>query len=116
MLAVALTMLFRSHNVLMAGGILAVFAMREVLWHSRGDVRIFLIGLFFGCSIEIAGVALGVWMYTDPTFLGIPLWLPAAWGISAVVLMHVGQAIGGAGRPVLDDVKDRGRCSIADRT
>jgi len=94
-LAVCLVMLFRGSNPLMAGSVMLVFAGRELLWHRRGDLPLFLIGFVCGPAIEFAGTVLGVWTYAQPSFLNLPLWLPPAWGISAVVLFRVGGCLAG---------------------
>lgn len=46
----------------------------------------FLIAAIFGPIGEVIVSASGLWTYHGETMLGIPYWLPLAWGITAVSL------------------------------
>jgi hypothetical protein len=98
-------MALKGNNALMAGSVLAVVFGRGLAWGAKGDAALFLVGFVCGSAIETAGTALGVWSYAQPSFLNLPLWLPPAWGLSAVVLFRIGQALTGSGS---DHSKDLG--------
>jgi hypothetical protein len=56
---------------------------------NQQDLVIFLICGAMGALAEILVVAFGAWSYSMPQFLGIPYWLPLAWGISALFIRNV---------------------------
>jgi len=41
----------------------------------------------------MAAIYFGAWSYANPTMLGIPLWLPLAWGIAAVFVKRVAETL-----------------------
>ncbi len=59
------------------------------LWHTKRDFFFFISGAIVGPLSEIASIYFGAWHYTNPTQLGIPLWLPLAWGIFTVMIVRV---------------------------
>jgi hypothetical protein len=54
------------------------------LWHEQHDVSFFLVLAVFGTLAEMAFTHSGVWQYANPTFLGIPLWFPLAFGTAGL--------------------------------
>ncbi len=57
----------------------------------RNEKRLFIIGMLVGSFIEIGLRFLGyqqVW--TDASFLGVPYWLPIAWGLGFVLVTRYG--------------------------
>jgi hypothetical protein len=56
---------------------------------NQQDFVIFLTCGALGALAEIFVVAFGAWSYSLPQFLGIPYWLPLAWGISSLFIRHV---------------------------
>jgi len=38
-------------------------------------------------------VSSGAWRYAGPTALGIPLWLPFAWGLAAVLIRGIAATV-----------------------
>ena len=56
-----------------------------LLWHDRYDVGAFLVVATLGSLAEVVFVASGVWTYARPTWLGIPLWFPVAFGTAALI-------------------------------
>ena len=55
------------------------------LWHDRHDVSLFLIIAVLGSLAEAVFVCFGVWRYANPTFLGLPLWFPLAFGTTGLI-------------------------------
>lgn len=39
-----------------------------------------------GALAEAGAIASGAWAYTVPVAVGVPLWLPAIWGIAALFI------------------------------
>jgi hypothetical protein len=54
-------------------------------WHERYDVTFFVVISVFGTIAEGAFVRSGIWHYNNPTFYGIPLWFPVAFGTTALI-------------------------------
>ena len=56
------------------------------VWHDRSDLCFFGGMAVLGSVAEVVFVHFGVWRYANPTFLGIPLWFPLAFGVAALIL------------------------------
>ncbi|QQR82179.1 hypothetical protein IPJ70_02740 [Candidatus Campbellbacteria bacterium] len=70
--------------LLLSGGIF-------VLHYNAGETALFLLGLAFGLIIEIGLRKLGSQQkWSRASLLGIPYWLPFAWGIGFVVITRLG--------------------------
>jgi len=68
--------------------LLSIIAVIFVLYlfHKKLDILYFSLGLLFGSIGEISVVYFGVWEYTKPLFLGIPLWLSLFWGYAFLII------------------------------
>lgn len=55
------------------------------LWHNRYDWIFFLVMAVLGSLAEAVFVHFGVWRYGNPTFLGVPLWFPLAFGTAGLI-------------------------------
>ncbi|MFH1789383.1 MAG: hypothetical protein ABH834_08385 [Candidatus Altiarchaeota archaeon] len=53
----------------------------------------FTVGAIIGSSVEIILIQHGAWAYTKPSFLGIPMWLPVAWGFVCVMLVKIAETL-----------------------
>ncbi len=62
-------------------------------WHGKEDVYTYLLGLTILPLLDIVCVAFGVWSYSYPTLLGIPLWLPFLWGMNCVALRRLAHTL-----------------------
>ncbi len=62
-----------------------------VFWRGERDILIFLIGAACGTLGEYICMRLGFWQYHYPffRFVGMPISLPLAWGLSAVVIGRI---------------------------
>lgn len=63
------------------------------LWHDRLDVSFFLIIAVMGSLAEAVFVHFGVWSYANPTFLGMPLWFPLAFGTTGLIGARLARTI-----------------------
>lgn len=84
LLAVSITLLWRSNPVLLVI-VLAESLLALRLWHDRYDVSIFLVIAVLGSLAEAAFVHYGVWRYSNPSLLGVPVWFPLAFGTSGLI-------------------------------
>ena len=67
--------------------ILAVIALIYFAFlRERNGLLFFAVAAFFGPIGEGTVSATGLWTYYGATVLGIPYWLPLAWGITAVAI------------------------------
>lgn len=81
---VMLMALLWHNNVLLTLFTAGYAAFLLSLWHKVEDLLCFVFVLIVGTASEIISVYFGVWTYNNPTFLGIPIWLPFTWGIAAL--------------------------------
>ncbi len=64
-----------------------------VLWWSKQAGVMYACGFVLGPGGELVAVAYGAWEYAEALFL-IPLWLPPAWGLAALILFRLATSIG----------------------
>jgi hypothetical protein len=92
MLVTSVSLLWRD-NVLLSVVALAECLAALVLWHDRLTVCFFLIIGVLGTATEAVFVQVGVWQYANPTFLGIPLWFPLAFGTTGLIGSRLAQTV-----------------------
>jgi hypothetical protein len=81
------------NNALLSAVVLAECLIVFTLWHERRDVSFFLILAVFGTLAEMTFVRSGVWRYINPTFAGIPLWFPLAFGTAGLSGQRIAHAV-----------------------
>jgi hypothetical protein len=81
------------HNLLLFVVALGECLMALALWHSRLDVSFFLVIALLGSLAEAVFVRFGAWHYANPTFLGVPLWFPLAFGTTGLIGGRLAQAL-----------------------
>jgi hypothetical protein len=91
-LVASVTLLWRNNLLLF------IFALVEcmvalALWHNRFDLTFFLIIAVLGSLAEAVFVRFGVWRYANPTFLGMPIWFPLAFGTTGLIGGRLAQTI-----------------------
>jgi len=92
-LTVIFIVAFWSKNWLIAICLIALYIIGNMFWHKKYDYMYYLAGFVIGPSAEIAATYFGVWTYANPTLLNIPIWLPFAWGLAAVMILRIGQTV-----------------------
>ncbi|UCG95438.1 MAG: hypothetical protein JSV92_00075 [archaeon] len=83
--------LFFENNILVSIILLALCLIRLWLYHRKDDLFFFFSGALFGPVSEIILVSFGVWRYANPTFLGVPMWLPFAWGLATLMIKRFAE-------------------------
>jgi hypothetical protein len=83
--------LFFENNILVGVILLVLCFIRLWLWHKEDDLFFFFSGALFGPTSEIILISFGVWRYANPTFLGIPLWLPLAWALAVMIIKRFAE-------------------------
>lgn len=92
-LVLFLMILVWRNNVAATAIVIVCYLIRYLLWPNREDHIIFIAGAVLGSIAEIIATYAGIWGYTLPTFLNIPLWLPFAWGFVSVIIVRIAQSL-----------------------
>ena len=56
------------------------------LWLDKDAIVYYVLAAVSGPLVEIVCIYFGIWSYTLPQFLGIPIWLPLVWGLFGLFL------------------------------
>ena len=76
--------------------LLVIFAVASAVllwrWHTRADLFFFFVPVFHGPLGELFAVHFGAWKYADAP-LGLPIWLPLAWGIAMLFMKKTAEAL-----------------------
>jgi hypothetical protein len=83
--------LFFQNNLLLSVILVIAWAIGIKFWHKKHDVLFFVTGAIVGPVGEIVCIYFGVWQYANPTFLGIPVWLPLAWGLATMLIKRIAE-------------------------
>jgi uncharacterized membrane protein YoaT (DUF817 family) len=89
----ALILTLHRWPAILAATLLLVWAVIFLSRHERHDLAFFLVGIAAGLVGEIAIVASGAWTYPPPTILGIPVWIPIAWGVVVLSIKRIATGI-----------------------
>ena len=92
LLTASVALLWRN-NLLLFAVALAQCLLALALWHDRLSVSFFLIIAILGTLAEAVFVRSGVWHYANPTFLGIPLWFPVAFGTTGLIGSRLARTV-----------------------
>jgi len=88
---ILLIVLFYLDNFLLTALLFITWIFGLKFWYKKHDSYFFVIAAIVGPIGEIVAIGFGVWQYANPTFLGIPLWLPLAWGLFAVMIKRIAE-------------------------
>ncbi len=83
--------LFYLDNILLTLLLIMGWSVGIKFWHRKDDFYFFLSGAVVGPIGEIVCIHFGAWKYTNPSFLGIPIWLPFAWGLAMMLIKRVAE-------------------------
>ncbi|MBR9698952.1 DUF2878 family protein [Candidatus Woesearchaeota archaeon] len=78
-------------NIYLTLILIALYIAANRFWHKEHEYIFYIIGAILGPVAEIISISFGVWSYANPTFLGIPLWLPFIWGLAAVMITRIAE-------------------------
>ena len=88
-IAIGAVSLYWRTNLFLTAILLVETAAAMYLFGKKEDVFFFLGGFAGGPIAEIIAVSTGAWKYSNPTFLGIPLWLPFLWGMAVFLIRRI---------------------------
>ncbi|MGA9350730.1 MAG: hypothetical protein WBW48_18265 [Anaerolineae bacterium] len=94
LLVASVSLLWRN-NLLLFVVVLVECLAALALWHDRLDLSFFLVIAVLGSLAEAVFVHFGVWYYANPTFLGVPLWFPLAFGTTGLIGERLARTITG---------------------
>jgi hypothetical protein len=57
--------------------------------YTKTAIFLYIIVAILGPLAEVVAIISGVWVYTEPQIMGIPLWLPLVWGNSALFILRI---------------------------
>lgn len=92
-LGVIIISLGYTNNLLTTILLLALLGLEAIFWHEKTDFLLFLVGAIVGPTGEIIAILFGAWQYANPTLLGIPIWLPLAWGIITLSIKRISDTL-----------------------
>jgi len=79
-LSLILVVAFWRNNILLAVLLLIVGLVTLYIWKEKRKIYLYIVTGILGGGAEAIAISFGVWSYTNPTFLNLPLWLPFLWG------------------------------------
>jgi hypothetical protein len=88
---VAIISFFYTNNPLILVLLTIALLIAIKFWHKKQDLYFFAVGAVIGSLTEIVCIYFGAWQYTNPSFFGIPAWLPFAWGLGSVLIKRVAE-------------------------
>jgi hypothetical protein len=88
---IILISLLYTNNILLTFLLVLIWSIGIKGWYKHHDVYFLVSGAIIGTVAEIICIYFGVWKYANPIFLGIPLWLPLAWGLAVVLIKRFGE-------------------------
>lgn len=82
---------FYKDNLFLTFLVILAWLIGLILWHKPHDLIFFIVGAIIGPIVEIICVHYGVWQYSNPSFLGIPIWLPLTWGLAVILIKRISE-------------------------
>lgn len=94
LLGIILTGLFWRYNILLTFIYIIAILIYFKIKYEKGEILFLLVAFALGFIVEAVGTFfVGYQSFTNPSFLGIPLWLPIVWGFGFVVFRRIGNII-----------------------
>ena len=84
--------LWRSPFIL-TGVLFAIGVVMLVIEKDKNSVLLYIVAGIGGAITEIISIYFGAWIYTEPTFAGIPIWLPFLWGAAGLFVLRLKKFI-----------------------
>jgi len=81
------------NNIILTISLILVSAFILIWFSSREEKILYFACFILGPLFDLLLVPRGVWSYANPTFYGVPLWLPIAYGLGTVVIVKIGNSI-----------------------
>ena len=91
MLEIMLISLLYNYNILLLGATFIIILIANRFWYKPYELYFLIAGAVVGPVAEIISIYFGAWAYTNPTILGIPIWLPLAWGLATMLIKRIAE-------------------------
>ena len=88
-------------------GLLVLLAVRLAFGEVRGDWAFARVAAIVGPAAEATIHATGAFDYTEPDFLGIPIWLPALWANGGISIRRIFGPLAVSVVPEADEAAER---------
>ena len=111
-LVTAVSSLWRN-NLLLALFVLVEGGIALAFWHDARDISFLLVIGGMGSVAEAVFVVSGAWHYANPSFFGVPLWFPIAFGTAGLIGRRLSCTMAGLWEEV---VRRQAQPLIADPT
>ena len=92
-IVVSAVSLFWGNNLLLFLVLLTVWVIALRLWHTKEDVSFSMVAAVLGPFTEAICIYFGAWVYSNPSFFGIPAWLIILWGIAGILAKRIAETI-----------------------
>ena len=84
----------KGDEIIFTGAIILILLINFKIKYYKNEWALFFLGLVLGFFIEIIlGLFYRMQYWENPTLLGVPIWLPLAWGYAFVFIRRIGNAI-----------------------
>jgi len=81
--------LFWTNQIILTTIIVVISVIMLLIWRDKEDVYLYIIVAVSGAIAEAIAIGFGVWTYTLPDFIGIPIWLPFVWGMAGLFVKKI---------------------------
>jgi len=88
---VLVTVLFFRQNWLLFFILIPLAYLMLNIKPDKREFKFFLFCGFFGSLAEMISIYIGVWEYSNPNFINIPVWLFILWGIASIYILRMGD-------------------------
>jgi hypothetical protein len=94
LIGIVLSYFFWKNNILLMIIYIVLIAIVLKIKFYPGDALALIYGFFIGLLVEIIGTSVsGYQSFTNPSFWGIPVWLPIAWAYGLMMMKRIGMII-----------------------
>ena len=84
---------WHTNNNLVFTVLLIAWVVGMIFWHKKNDIVFFVVGAVVGSLSEIFCISYGAWLYTNPSYFGIPIWLPLGWGFALLITKRFAEVL-----------------------
>lgn len=89
----ALHAFWRSQEILLAILLMLAFFMVLPSRSRKPEAALFIAIALIGAVAELIGISAGAWSYSLPFGAGMPLWLPALWGMAGLFVKRTADEL-----------------------
>jgi hypothetical protein len=91
--AVILIVLFWGNNLLLSALLIGLLLLANQFWYKKYDYVIYIAAIALGSMLDLTASHFGIWEFTNPSFLNLPLWLPMGWVLGAITILKTYETL-----------------------